>query len=690
MKESMKRRTVRQPSGQVATALNIFLGLLVIGVLAVFAWETSRILLAREQLKSCVDIAALSGEASLLSNRQTGTGAQTTAKQTAIKMFQRNSILGGVMSSVTEVGSPTMLSPPAGQAQLYFEFIDPVTGTVGGANSNVLSVTGAYSYNVFGGQFMGIGNTVLTLTTSTKASLPALDVYVVLDISGSMDDQTPVTWIKRYWDPTGGGGVGAPTYSPPTSGPPTSGPIQTTGCAMPNGHPINGLPPQHLDTSQATYAMPCDKCFSEVQAKGYPTARMSPMRGVLNTGAPPGDAPLPPAGGPVGGVTQAGLTTGSPVPPNGYPNMAFSPKKKDLLDPLMLPKPWAMKINSPYKRFDRLPWELSARAQAPPTVPPCAFTHLVVNIDGNNGFGGYSSGGYDFPSVGSLVEASVGNLDSTANANNAMLDLAALGGVTPQSGYKDAYRTFASQRVEPLQSVNSSILALVDKMRYSTDPHFGLVTFSDRAGTSPTDMHNDYEVSWAYPITGPGSFPLPTYHVDPANNHYNDITNVLTSPSAVGPTTNLLVVDGGANTADALREALDHLDPGGPTPTTRSGAARAIILVTDGLPTFNLGGFAFATPPPSNSPAEDDARTQATSRARPAGIPIYVVALSQNSGNDTHLDNIYSDSASGGIAYESGNGAKYYKVPWTGTGSTRQELERVFGNIARQLVNLVK
>src|SRR5579883_2904603 len=154
MKNSGRRsRRKTREIGQIATALNLFIGLMIVGVLAIFAYELSRILLVREQLKTCVDIAALSGEGTLLSSTQPFTTAQSEAQQTALTMFGRNTILGSSMNSVTQVASPTALAPPAGQAQLYFEWIDPVSGTVGGPTSNVLRVTGAYSYQVFGGSF---------------------------------------------------------------------------------------------------------------------------------------------------------------------------------------------------------------------------------------------------------------------------------------------------------------------------------------------------------------------------------------------------------------------------------------------------------------------------------------------------------------------------------------------------------
>jgi len=691
-KTARKKARVRDDQGQVATALNLFIGLLIVGALAVFAFELSRILLAREQLKSCVDIAALAGEATLLSSTQSFATAQSNAKQTALNMFRRNSILGEPMTAVSEVASPTMLSPSSGQAQIYFEFVDPVSGVIGGANSNVLRVTGAYSYQIFGGSVYGLGNTVYTVAVATKASLPALDMYVLMDISASMDDQTPVTWVLRKWDPTGNGGVGSPTYTIPTVTPPAQGTIFSGGCPSLTGHPANGLEPQHLDTSQAAYAVPCEKCFSEILNVTTPTDTDT-LRG-LSDNAAPGDAPIA-----SGGVTPGGLTTPAPSTPTGHP-MSFKFRRKtiDNYDPLSDPTRLIAKQKSSASKAkvlkavkpDRLMWDAPAAASGGATYPECTFTHMVVNIDGNPAYGGQTVMGYSYPGIGALVEASVGNLESAGAAATAWLDLGALG-VTPSAGYRDAYRIQAASKIEPLYSVEQAVDGFLTKVRYTTDPHFGFVAFSNYAGNAPGETFADYRVSWAYPQGGTANYPLPGIHIDPTvgNDNYNAIRSTITLPTVVGPTTSLMAVGGGTNTGQALLHALNRLDPNsGAGPLTRNGAARAVVLVTDGVPTYDLTGAGYP-PPPANGPAETDARAQAAA-AKAAGIPIFVVGLTQDASLVPDMDAIYSDTNPGGIAYDSGNGAKYYKVSWTNPTQTKQDLDAVFGNIARQLVNLVR
>ncbi len=78
---------MRKPSGQVAIALNLVIAIFVIGSLGIATYELTRILLAREQLKNCLEFAALAGTASLASSSASGAPATTEAKAVALNMF---------------------------------------------------------------------------------------------------------------------------------------------------------------------------------------------------------------------------------------------------------------------------------------------------------------------------------------------------------------------------------------------------------------------------------------------------------------------------------------------------------------------------------------------------------------------------------------------------------------------------
>jgi hypothetical protein len=73
----------RSRTGQVALSLNIVLSIFVVGSLGLMCYEVSRILLAREQLRHCLELTALGGGVAMASTSQSGTLAQTEAKTVA-------------------------------------------------------------------------------------------------------------------------------------------------------------------------------------------------------------------------------------------------------------------------------------------------------------------------------------------------------------------------------------------------------------------------------------------------------------------------------------------------------------------------------------------------------------------------------------------------------------------------------
>jgi hypothetical protein len=128
----------------------------VVGSLGLAAFEMSRILLARDQLKHCLELSALAGGATMASTSLTGPAAQAEATAVATNILQMNAVLGKALSSsVVVVSSPTALAPSANQVAVSYEFDDPITGQPS-ATGNVLKVYGAYAYPLFAGGFGSI------------------------------------------------------------------------------------------------------------------------------------------------------------------------------------------------------------------------------------------------------------------------------------------------------------------------------------------------------------------------------------------------------------------------------------------------------------------------------------------------------------------------------------------------------
>jgi hypothetical protein len=67
---------MRKSKGQVAISLNLVITLFIVGSLGLVAFEMSRILLARDQLKHCLELSALAGGATMASTSLGTTAAQ--------------------------------------------------------------------------------------------------------------------------------------------------------------------------------------------------------------------------------------------------------------------------------------------------------------------------------------------------------------------------------------------------------------------------------------------------------------------------------------------------------------------------------------------------------------------------------------------------------------------------------------
>jgi hypothetical protein len=698
-------RAYRSASGQAGIALNIVIGVFIIGVLFTFAWELTRFLLAREQLKTVVQASALAGEATILSSTQTVSSAQNTAQQTALNIFKRNAVLGSLLSSASLVSSPTQLSPAAGQTQLAIEWIDPITRQTGSPNASVLRLTAAYNYALFSAHFLGTKAVAYTMSVSEIAALPKVDIVVLMDESESMDDQTMVTTVQRSWD-YGAPGIGSITYTYPPGGG-SGGTVSSLTCANPMGSGLNALWPQNLEVASVA-STPCTTYWSEI---GYPntaTYTTRGMRGVTNTASPPGNGPLPPpppapgarpgppgppplgpALGPFGLYNGVNPATAGPQRYNGNTNleyMAFNGKSG--LGSCKWPN---INLNLVDIFSNKMPWELAATAQGTSPAPQVhypgsMFTDIIVNIDGNQGFAGFTTpDGYTFPDKPSLLEASRGNLE---NASVYYLSGASRSGigVVPKAGYQAAYVLAAAQQVLPQAVVHTSTATFMNKLINATDAHFGFVAFGDRAGTAPNDAFQNFNVSWDYDVAGASNFPLPNIPLDPSSNNYTAVQRWLTPPTTVGTDNNIISVNGGTNTADALQKGIDQLtNPA----MTRRGSMKAIVLITDGVPTRDIANrTAFIEG--ANAQAQADAITQAN-RAKAAGIPIYAIALAQDpSTMGTALDQAYSDTVPGSILNTVGHGSRYYRVNWTNRAGTQPNCDATYGNIARQLTSLIR
>ncbi|MBS2000788.1 MAG: VWA domain-containing protein [Cyanobacteria bacterium SZAS LIN-5] len=679
---------MRKPSGQVAIALNLVIALFVVGSLGIAAYEMTRILLAREQLKNCLEFAALAGTASLASSSASGAPATAEAKAVALNMFKMNSILGQPLASnVREVPSLSQMNPTTASVDMFVEFDDPISKQPTANPSNVMRLYGAYKYVLFSGGFGSIGVLSYNLTEQALSALPALDLILVHDNSSSMDDLTPVTVVRRYYDPNVY--PPQPSYTIPTpGGAPEQGPISGVFCPVLIGTPLNGLEPQNLDAAGDPRNSLCLKEFSEVGNVGTTV----PLRGVTNTGAMPGDAPVA-----YGGVGLAGMSVGP-----GNTSAAFGKGNAGggtagapvaSLPGAKVDKIAMMRHQQDKRSADLLTYFFNniagapAEAQTPPAYNPWGadasmFTDVVVNIDGNNTFNGTTIGAFSFPDYRWLVEASRGNLENGAVAPDAIAPVQATQmGDAANPGYRSAYRVAAYSKLEPKGTIDRSLLGFVTKVAEASDCHFGFVGYNDRAGTSPTDTNAAQRVSWAYTVAGTGRYLIPAIPLEQGGDNIAAVSALLSPPQ--DDSNPMFVPNGGSNLADGLQKAYDMLTG----PGARTGAMKAVVVVTDKVPTRDLAGTPY-TDPAANGPAIGDALVVAQNLGK-KGIPIFMVGFDHTGGAMTpYMQNQFSDVSTNGIVGAAGHGGVLHTTQWTDAATSQAALNGKFNNIVRQLVVL--
>lgn len=588
------RSNSRNSQGAAMVVLSLLITCLILFPVGLFSYEINRVESARSQLRACCDAAALASAATLASQDNLDpVESHTEAINTALSTFQTNSVVGVSLTGAVLSGYSED-TPPAEHASLFIEFLDPNNNdavvSIGDPAGKKIRVTAALGLQPSFGNFLG-ASTVPLRAVST-GGVPDLDVVLCFDLSGSIDDQTPVTFVKRYWSSSTSTNkydvTSAKSGSP--AGSLAQGKMFDILQPALTGTRTNALYPQWLSVSnQSDVKCPLD--FSE--KKGYSGSAVG-LRGTTNAGSPPGN------------YSSSSVGTG-----NAY-----------------------------------------------------TYTDLVVNIDGNSTFGGFTtSDGFSFPNVATLVEASRGNLEDNTVFTNSKANVSLPSSVTPKSGYKAKYFELAAKKVSPLGEAQTAAQDFFTIMNTNTVAHFGFIAFADSAGTSESGTYKDDNIDAKYTAGGTGNFPIPNVSLSTSSSNYSNV--IAKIPTTVATTS--------TNIGDSLHKAVQQLTTYG-----RSGARKAIVLFTDGMPTT---GSPLSTDPSANA-------RMAAVEANTAGIPIYTIGLAQNSDiipyETAILNDTDSNSSSGGIAAIAGHGGKFFLT----TDATN--LRKTFENIARQLVQLVK
>lgn len=285
----MQRTNSRAARGQGIVALVLLIAVFIILPIGCYAFELGKVQLTRMELRTATDAAGLAAAASLAGqDTYDQNTAHQNARDCALTAFRRNQILGTALSSA-DLTYDSLVKPDAEECFLMIEFIDPLTGNVvpmGDSKGKCVRATATYGLNPSFGKFIGISSIPLRATSS--GGVPELDMVVCFDLSGSMDDQTPVTFVRRQWqgDLVTGRIQHTITSAAPgsTAGAAANGTIYDIIGPPPSGTRVNGIAPQNVSTSnQSDVRWPLT--FSEMSGVAVG------LRGLNNTGSPPGNLP---------------------------------------------------------------------------------------------------------------------------------------------------------------------------------------------------------------------------------------------------------------------------------------------------------------------------------------------------------------------------------------------------------------
>lgn len=581
-------------TGQSMVVLVLVIAVFIILPIGLFSYEINRLESCRLQLRAACESAALAAAATLASQDNIDpVQGHTEAVQTALTTFQQNAVIGVSLSNAILSSSGTD-SPAAEHSSLFVEFLDPNNNNqpvdLGDPDGKIVRITANFGLKPSFGQMLGIGTLPVHVTNS--GGVPDLDVVLCFDVSGSIDDQTRVTFVKREW--TGDAATGRTRYtvtntrSGSKAGASAQGRLYDIIGPVPSGTRVNAIYPQYLALADDSVRWPLT--FSESTS----TAESKGLRGSTNAGSRPGNCPP--------GTARTGTST--------------------------------------------------------------TFTDMVVNIDGKSAFAGLTTpDGYAFPNIGTVVEAARGNLENDTVFTNSGAKKSLPGTVTARVGYQARYQTLAAQLLSPIGEAQRAARDFFTIMNTNTKGHFAVVAFSDNAGISATSSYSAANVDSTYTAAGNGNFLIPNISLSKTNTNFTEVTAALPNTRATTAT----------NIGDALNTAVTQLRN-----NSRTGAKKAIVLFTDGMPT--QGG-------PLSTDPETNAR-KAASAAKTAGIPIYSIGLAQNPEiipDETRtLTHENSNPSTGGVSGIAGNGGLFFLVTNT------DDLRKTFENIARQLVQLVR
>lgn len=442
---------MRRNRGITIILLCLVFGMITLPMCGLFAFECVRAISAREQLRSACESAALAGAAALASSDQTNPViSHNDAIRAAQSAFRANSINGVVLASAAAAGS-AVYNPPADRAGIFIEFLDPNSTppnqpvSIGNTNGRIVRIVGMWGHTPTFGRFLGVSGP-FTMRAEGFGRVPQLDIVLCFDDSGSIDDQTPVTLMKRWRDTRGTSSTTADDRQRYKIARANSGAV-TTG-DMCNGRIYDfWLPPATGTGFNAINPMNLDSENNGIQWRSD----------VRNNTA-------------------------------GYSAEPYSNTTQDHLG-----------------SYSHSVVNINVDVENPPS-PPVPATYWTSN----SGFPYTSPGGYTYQNIYVALEASLGNLESGSTFSAAFLgNTPEMAGVTPRTGYQADYNTEARKRLMPIKAAQDAALTFYNIMNTNTEAHFALTTFDTNASSNPTDTKTSGNHIGSGVAPNPNTYPRP-------------------------------------------------------------------------------------------------------------------------------------------------------------------------------------
>ncbi len=657
--------------------------------------------------------------------------SQWNAMEAAYFMFTINqnyngrssiqSVLGTPLYKITTVNYDTnqvSLNPPGpNMCNLNIGWVSTQTGkptTATDPYAKILSASCTYGYQPLFINFFHLPiNFNLPTIVQSRAGVSSLDLAICFDLSGSMDDQTPMILVNRYLNPKF---QGTNSSNTPTSEPSAPFDVNYNFYNVPNykGHYAYNT----ICNLTADYN-PTGTSLGLIPGIAYEYGQNAFTGGSVNSVT--------------GAMTPWFWTSTSLFQRSMGRSVSRNAKNQTVNDNRYNIQNAYSSVGTTANYYDS---EIAVSAPSNPssisTPNTVNFTDAVVDIfntyetqpgniptypsiDFSTGYPGkfiassttitlppqLGGGSYDFPDIPTLVEASRGNLESMATAQEAGLNVSDPNiepYFQPKAGYYNAYMYAALNLRNPMSIGQTSVQHFMSLLNTSVDIHFAFIPFGDNAHNTHSFGNGGYgnDSVWGHNYFGTYDFSGNANKSDGwinpgigfSNSTGANASNYKAIYNAIGPVsstetgtiggdpsfTQSMTAAGGTNIASALQVAAQEFGHGGHSRIDQ-GVAPAVILFTDGEP---MGGG-------DNGTSAPNAMAAAAHLGR-LGVTLYCVGLAQTPAIQSQQQQILRN-----LCQANGQaGAQAFFIQPGSAATQKQQLFSAFANIQRGLVGLTQ